>query len=536
MRASRVKAAALLEAAAAHHREGRLRDAESAYRRVLAIDPANGAAMNMLGLIAHARGDGEAAVHLMRASIALGGAVAAYWYNLGTVLESRGDIPGAVAAYRQAAALDPSDVTNWSSAIFNGDLHPYSTPDVRLADRRTFNQAHCAALTAAARPHENDRDPERRLRVGYLSADFVDHSAALVFAPIIEGHDRAQAEVYLYWQRRQKPDAVTVRFVSLADHWREVHALSDDDLAETIRADEIDILVDLSGYSNGHRLLALARKPAPIVITGWGHITGLGIDASDYLVADAVTVPPESAWQHREQVLRLPCLLAFDVGPGFEVGPAYPDVAPPPAARNGYTTFGYFGRATKTSEQVWSAWASILGRVPNSRLILKGREYGDAGYRARIVELFASLRVSSNRLEFRGPTTRQEHLAAYNDVDIALDAWPQNSGVTTLEACLMGVPTVTLLGDHLNGRIGASILSTLDRAAWVGLGVEHYVEIAAALARGAITHDRASLRADFLGSIICDPVRYAASVEGIYRQAWRAWAGAPSRELAPVGG
>jgi len=526
MSAVRIKAAAALDAAAALHGEGRLKDAEGAYRRVLALDPVNADALNMLGLIAHKRGDGEAAVYLMRASIAPRPATALYWGNLGTVLESRGDIPGAVAAFREAARLEPAEIHYWTSAIFNGDLHPHTSPAVRMADRRAFNAAHCADLTAAAVPHQNDRDPERRLRVGYISADFVDHSAAMVFGPVIKGHDRAQVEVYCYWQRRTHPDAITEQIRRQADHWRQVDGLDDEALAGMIRADGIDILVDLSGYSLGHRLTALARKPAPVIITGWGHVTGLGIDACDYLVADAVTVPPESAWQHHERILRLPCLLAFDPRS------PYPDVAAPPAVRNGYPTFGYVGRATKMSEAVWAAWAEIL-------LLLKGREYGDPAYRARIVEFFASLRVGSSRLEFRGPTSRQQHLAAYADIDVALDVWPQNSGVTTLEACLMGVPTVTLLGDHLNGRIGASVLSTLGRAPWVGLDREHYTEIATALASAPATHEqRRQLRADLLASIICDPERYARTVEAVYREAWHAWVGAETpaivRELVEV--
>jgi predicted O-linked N-acetylglucosamine transferase (SPINDLY family) len=526
-----VRAMAAMAAAASLHREGRLKDAEAAYRRVLTIDPANADAMNMLGLVLHARGDGETAVQLMRASIAIR-STGSHWYNLGTVLESRGDIPVCLAAFRQASALEPGDAGNWSPAIFNGDLHPFSTPEVRLSDRRAFNQVHCAALTAAAPPHTNDPDPDRKLRVGYLSADFVDHSAGMVFEPVLAGHDRSAVEVYLYWQQRQTADAHTERFRGYADHWREISSLSDEALAARMRADGIDVLVDLAGYSNGHRLTALARKPAPIIMTGWGHVTGLGTDFCDYLLADEVTVPPEAEWQHHERVLRLPCILAFDPRP------PYPDVSVAPAERNGYTTFGYLGRATKTSEPVWAAWAAILNRVPDSRLLLKGREYVDASYRARIVEFFASLRVSSRRIDFRGASSRQQHLDTYADIDVALDVWPQNSGVTTLEACLMGVPTVSLLGNHLNGRIGASILATIGRQQWVGLSTDHYIEVAAALgqARHSLTA-RMALRDDLIASIICNPAEYARAAEGLYRQAWQAWCAEqqPAHRLQLVG-
>ena len=531
MRDALLKAAQQLEIAAAMHREGRLKDAEAGYRRVLVLDPGNAGALGMLGLIAHTRGDSATAVHLIRASLTLKPA-AESWYNLALVLEHTGDLIGSLAAVRQAVALDPYDVTNWSTAIFNGDLHPYTTPAIRLADRRAFNRAHCAALTAAAPPHTNDPDPERRLRIGYLGADFVDHSASMAIEPVLRGHDRDQVELYLYWQNRQNSDAHTVRFEAYADRWRVVSGYTDAELAQMIREDRIDILVDLAGYSNGHRLRALARKPAPIIMTGWGHVTGLGIDACDYILADDITAPAEGAHHHTEQVLHLPCTLAFDPRP------PYPDVASSPSARGEPVTFGYLGRATKTSERVWAVWAEILHRVPGSRLVFKGREYASVPYRQRIVEFFASLRISSTRLEFQGASDRYNHLKAYNGIDVALDTFPQNGGVTTLEACLMGVPSVVLAGDHLNGMMGASILSTLGRDIWIGQDVEHYIAIAVLLAsRPLIPEERADLRADLLGSIICNDAAYAAAVESRYRDAWRIWCASQvpaERELVEV--
>ncbi len=523
-----IRAASALEAAIGLHQQGRAKDAEAAYRRVLALDPSNADALGMLGLIRRDRGEPGAAERLLRASLALK-PTALCWYNLGLVLEGRCEVAGALAAFRQAALLDPADVTNWSSAIFLGDLHPYATPQVRLADRRTFNRVHCAALTAAAAPHQNDRDPDRRLRVGYLSADFVDHSSPYAFEPVLKGHDRSQVEIFLYWQQRQPRDSHTERFQGYADDWNIVNGWSDVALAEHIRHDQIDILVDLAGYSNGHRLLALARKPAPIIMTGWGHVTGLGIDASDYLLADAVTVPEGAESLYHEQILRLPCAMAFDPRP------PYPDVAPPPSSRVGHVSFGYFGRATKLSEPVWAVWAEILNRVPGSRLVFKGREYTVPTYRQRIAEFFASLRISSHRLDFLGHTDRPTHLAAYGGIDIALDAFPQNGGVTTLEACLMGVPTVTLLGDHLNGRIGASILSVLDCPQFVGIDRQHYVDIAVAMANTPPPLDaRQALRDRLLGSFLVDDRFYAGNVEALYRQAWKTWlaATAPAQEAS----
>jgi protein O-GlcNAc transferase len=513
------------------HQRGALREAEAAYRRVLMMEPNHPDALAMLGLIANGQGRHDEALGLIRKSLAINPTGTTY-YNLGVVLESVADIPGCVAAFRQAAMMSPGDTSGWTSAIFNGDLHPYAAPSTRLSDRRAFNEQHCARLTTMAPPHGNEPDPKRRLKVGYISADFTDHSASMVFAPVLEGHNHEHVEVYCYWEKRGPADAVTERIMEYADHWRTVNELSDEALAEMIRADGIDILVDLSGYSNGHRLLALARKPAPIIMTGWGHVTGLGIDASDYILADAITTPDNMAEHHHERALRLPCILSFDPRP------PYPEVAPPPCERNGYTTFGYFGRAVKTSEPVWAVWAQVLHRVPDSRLVFKGREYMDRAYRTRLLEFFASLRVSSHRFDFLPATSRQEHLAAYSQIDVALEPFPQGGGVTTLEATLMGVPSVAILGDHLNGRIAPSVLATLGRPHWVAQDADHYAHIAAVLSGTPITVDtRQSIRQLLLDSILCNPSAYAAAVERVYRTAWAEWCGqqVDARDLVGVG-
>lgn len=510
----RQKVDTILNGAVALHRNGRSREAEQAYRRVLELEPGNPDALGLLGLILKDRGRYDEALMLLRQSLSINPTAITY-YNLGATLEARGDVPGCVSAFRQAVALNPSDMTNWTAAVFNGDLHPYATPAMRLADRRAFNTSNCAALTKAAKPHTNDPDPERRLRVGYISADFTHHSASMVFGPVLAGHDHANVEVFCYWQKRTDADAITEMMRGYADHWREISGLSDEQLAAQMRLDGLDIIVDLSGYSNGNRLTALARKPAPILMTGWGHVTGLGLDAADYLLADAVTAPDELSSQHTETALHLPCILAFDPRP------PYPAVAPPPSETNGYVTFGYFGRALKTSEPVWAVWSHILHRVPNSRLVFKGREYIDPAYRARLLEFFSSLRVNSSRLEFLPPTLRPEHLEAYGKIDVALDPFPQGGGVTLLEATLMGVPSVAMLGDHLNARIAPSVLATIGRPQWVALDAQHYVEIAATLA--ATTADREALRAALLDSVICKPREYAAAVERVYREAWQAW-------------
>jgi protein O-GlcNAc transferase len=211
--------------------------------------------------------------------------------------------------------------------------------------------------------------------------------------------------------------------------------------------------VDLSGYSAGGRPLTFARKPAPVQISGFGYATGLGIDGDGLPDRGRRGDPRAARAVLREKIMRLPCFMGFDL-PG-----TWPEVGPPPRERNGYTTFGYLGRALKISPQCLAAWAEILRRVEGSRLILKSGEYDDSEIVRQITSALVALGVDADRLEFRPGTNRHDHLATYGDVDISLDPFPHAGGVTTIESFLMGVPTVTLLGDYICGRTGASYLT-----------------------------------------------------------------------------
>ena len=512
--------AVLLQQASIWHKEGKLEQAEEAYRRIIAEDPQNADAMNLLGLFHHDHGDPELGLKLVEAAIAIhptGGS--RFHRNHGVVLAGLGDHDGALAAYRTSATRYPGVLKGWHGVIWELDQHPSATPAMRMEARRAVNAHHCAALTAAAPPHENDRDPNRRLRVGYLGGDFRNHSAAMVFAPVLSCHDRERFDVTIYWQNEQPADEVTAHFKALDHTWREVAEIGDDALAQQIRADQIDILVDLAGYSEGSRLLVLARKPAPVIITAWGHVTGLGIDAVDYILADEITIPERRAHQYHERILRAPSAVAF-----MPMAP-FPEVAAPPAQRKGYTTFGYLGRPSKTNPVVWGAWAQLLSRLPTSRLLLKHGDYRRPRIRRRIEDTFVGLGVEPHRLEFRGASVRYDHLAAHNDIDIALEPWPMSGGITTLEATLMGVPSVTLLGDAIQGRIASSILETVSLGdAGIALDVPDYVHQALTLGQREWTvADRQALRAALCNSVICNGPAYTAKVEDLYRQVWRDW-------------
>jgi protein O-GlcNAc transferase len=491
------------------------------YQQIRGLDRRHVGTLVGAALLEGEAGRYDAAEFLLKRSIAVAPTCVAY-NSLGHFQCRRRQYDDAIANYRASLELDPTNLTTWPNLLFALDLHPYATPALRLAERRRFDAVACKPLTDAAPPHANDPDPEKRLRVGYVSADFKQHSAAHGFGPAVQGHDSERFEVHLY-DVDQSPENAEDQVASwYREHDRfirhDVRGFDDAALASTIRTDGIDILVDLSGYSAGGRPMTFARKPAPVQISGFGYATGLGISAMDYLIGDAVVIPERHEQFYAEKILHLPCFMGFDL-PG-----TWPEVGPPPRERNGYTTFGYLGRALKISPQCLAAWAEILRRVEGSRLILKSGEYDDSEIVRQITSALVALGVDADRLEFRPGTNRHDHLATYGDIDISLDPFPHAGGVTTIESFLMGVPTVTLLGDYICGRTGASYLTSFGFEAAIARTPHEYIRHAVVNAEDTWTlEDRQSLRLCALRSPLMDREGYARAVDDAYRAAWTRW-------------
>ena len=491
------------------------------YQQVMGLDREHGAAMAAVAMIQHEKGNHEAAEWLLRRSIKVAPTVAAY-NTLGHLLLARRQWDEAISCYRASLIIDPTELSTWPNILFALDLHPGATWQLRLAERRRFNAVHAKPLTDAAAPHTNDPDPDRVLKVGYVSADFKQHSAVHGFGPVVFGHHADAVEVHLYDVDQAPPnpeDRVSEEIRTRKESiWHDVRGHDDATLATQIRADGIDILVDLSGYSGGGRPLMFARKPAPIQISGFGYATGLGIDAMDYMVGDDALIPHMHADRYHERIMRLPVFM------GYEKGLPWPDVGPPPKARNGYTTYGYLARVVKISPQALAAWAEILTSDPTSRMLLKGDEYRDAKVLQQITDAFSALGVTADRLEFRYGTSRPEHLASYNDVDVALDPFPHNGGVTTCEAFLMGVPAITIQGGYICGRVGVSLMHALGFQESIARSPQEYVRNALDTGRETWTHaGRLALRHRMLSSPMTDDDGYPAAAEAAYRDAWREW-------------
>jgi predicted O-linked N-acetylglucosamine transferase (SPINDLY family) len=389
------------------------------------------------------------------------------------------------------------------------------------SEARRWASVHAEALAREQRGYANERSPNRRLRIGYVSSDLRQHPVGFFFAPVFTHHDKEAFELLCYAGVR-RPDALTAQFRAHADRWHEVTALTDQALAERIRTDRIDILVDLSGHTRGHRLLTFARKPAPVQVTAGGHYDTTGMTAIDYLISDRFHTPPGAERYFSEALIRLPHDYICYGPPDYA-----PAVAPSPLAHQGHVTFGCFNNLAKVTPEVIALWAKILQALPGAHLRLQTRELGDAATCARYRALFKEAGVAASRLALYGHAPHRQLLATYGTIDIALDPFPYSGGLTTCEALWMGVPVITLTGHSFAGRHSTSHLANVGLSELVTTTPEQYVAVALALAQDPerLTTLRRDLRTRMAASSLCDARGYTQALEAAYRGMWQRWCG-----------
>ncbi|MGJ5036814.1 MULTISPECIES: tetratricopeptide repeat protein [unclassified Bradyrhizobium] len=438
--------------------------------------------------------------------------VALIW--LGTCLAKQGDTAGAIQHFDRALEIKPDFEDAMMKKIFALDFYPGADVAVHQAVRREWWErigAHISQRQLAA----IDRDPDRRITVGYVSSDFRSHSAALTFLPVLRHHDHAAFKVICY-SCSPLVDSVTEQCKAAADGWVDGSQLSDDELADRIQADQVDILVDLSGHSAGNRLTVFARKPAPIQVTAWGNATGTGLPTMDYFFADPVTVPAAVRPLFAEQVYDLPALITTDPLPDAQPTPL-------PMLRNGYVNFGVFNRVDKISDEVLRVWSALLQALPDARIVIKNGALEDAYLRDTLIARFAAHGVGESRLTCLGASMRHEHIAAFANIDISLDPFPQNGGVSTWESLQAGVPVVAKLGNSAASRAGGAIVKAIGLDDWVAEDDEGYIAIA--LKHAARPAELAQLRAELpmrvANSAAGNVETYTRKVEEGYRQFWR---------------
>jgi predicted O-linked N-acetylglucosamine transferase (SPINDLY family) len=387
-----------------------------------------------------------------------------------------------------------------------------------LAEHVRWARQYAEPLAAEIRPHPNDRATDRPLRIGFVSPDFRDHPVGRLLLPLFAHHDRRQAEFVAYSDVRS-PDPITARFRELADAWRPTADLDDSALADRVRGDRIDILVDLALHTAGNRLLVFARKPAPVQVSMLGLPSTTGLTTIDYRLTDPYFDPPgTSDGDYTERSIRLPhSIWCYDP----------PEDAPPvtglPSEKQGLITFGCLNKFAKVGPPASQLWTKILECVPDSRLVIHCHP---GTPRNAVRDQFRNGGIDPGRIAFAARAARPEYLGHYRDLDLSLDPFPFGGGITTLDSLWMGVPVITLAGRTGVGRGGVSILSNLGLSDLIAGTPEQYVEIAVGLAndRARLARLRAGLRAQ-QASVLMDGRRYAADVEAALRQMWREWCG-----------
>lgn len=490
------------------------------YLAVAAVKPDDVGVLNNLGLALFKLERADEAIACFQKAIALDPNNPVPHNSLGNAFTKLG-LPGeAIRCFREALAVQPDYANAHSNLLLNMNYVEGKQEEI-YAESLRFDALQTKSLTGAPPSFANIRTTTRKLRIGYVSGDFRSHSVAYFALPLLEAHNRDQFDIHCYSNNLQQDD-VTERFQSLADRWVAIRGMSDDAVAEQIRRDEVDILVDLSGHTGDNRLMVFARKPAPVLVSWLGYPNTSGLRAMDYRITDAVADPADGKANglYTEQLIRLPSGFLC-----YRSDVRSSPVSAPPEERQGYVTFGSFNMLGKVTTTVVDTWSEILKASPDSHLLLKGESLENEKTKAFFLELFGEREIAPERLDLVGLLPKTEHFQLYSQVDIALDTFPYNGTTTTCEALWMGVPVITLSGSCHAGRVGASILHRVGLTEFVAHDRASYLSLAQSLAGDVHRRStlRASLRERLQGSALMNQSAFAKEMEDAYRSMWAAW-------------
>lgn len=497
----------------------RYHEAIKAFEKALELQPDYTAALNNLGNTLINVGRMGEAMELYRKAVELSPDMAEFHSNLGNALMAQGRNAEAEATLRHAVKLAPQLAPAWRNLMTCLLYRGNPDPEVLYTEARAFEAAVATPLYAKARSRANRPDPERPLRIGYLSSDFRSHPVARNMLPALKNRDRDNFKVFAYAEVPQA-DRVTQEVKELVDGWRSTVGQDDAAVAGLMQDDAIDILVVLAARFDANRPLIAALKPAPVQISYHDPGTS-GLAAIDYLIGDPVLTPRHGRERFVERVVRIPtfyCHQPMDLAP---------DPGPLPCLQSGGVTFGSANNPAKITPETVAAWAKVLEAVPGSRLLMKYRWVLEDGQtRQLLTDQFAAHGIDPGRIDFRGGNAgTREHLAFYQEVDIALDTFPFTGSTTTFESLWMGTPVITIAGPVMVSRWSAAILSRLGRKDWISEDAEGFAARAAALAqdRGRLALEHNILRSDLAKSPICNGARLGRQLERVYRAVWRRW-------------
>lgn len=490
----------LASLALAHKMKGDIQAAEATCRKVLDLQPGNISAL----------------------------------ITLASCLSERADHHGSIKLHEQALESDPQMPTVYSNIAFNVTYLPELSIEEAFNYHSEWARRFEAPIAERVFSHEaHQKQADRPLRIGYVSGDFGTHPVGFLLRDVARFHDRSQFNIHCYSMMRGS-DAITEVIRANTDSWIDALLLSDDELAEQINQDRIDILVDLSGHTAYNRLVTFARKPAPVQATWIGYFHSTGLENIDYFITDPYTSPRGCGQLFSEIPVWLPHS-RFCYSP-----PEYaPEVKPPPVLAANQITFGCFNRIEKLVDPVLEAWAKILNAVPDSSLLLKAGTLNSEFICDDLRRRFAKHGFAGERLILRGPSPHPEMLEQYGEIDIALDPFPFNGGMTTLEALWMGVPVVTIAGNSVVSRQTVSALANIGLANELAFpNVETFIHGAVALAKNhtRLGELRQLIRPRMAASPLCQPEQFARDLETLYRRMWEAWCRGEKlvSDIAPV--
>ncbi|MFZ6861189.1 tetratricopeptide repeat protein [Undibacterium sp. Ji67W] len=505
--------------AVSYQKEKQLDKAEAHFRKALELQPDNALSyICLLEILVTNRQDKDA-VLLAQTAIQVCATSSKVWAGYGNVLQRVNQLDGAIEAYMKALSLEKDPQSDFSRKIYSSLLfvlnnHPDLPAEVIYGGYEEFNQRFGLPFHSTWTRFDNVKDPDRRLRVGYISQAFYNQVCKFHLLPLMERHDHTQLEVFAY-SDPPKEDEDTLRYKATVDCWVDTKGMSDEALAERIKSDKIDILVDISGHSSDNRLGVMARKPAPVSLhwLDFGYTTGL--TAIDYYLTDRHIANTNCDHLFSE---KLWCLENTSIV--YRPAGVAQDLTESPFLKDGIITFGTLSRSNRITHKVVRVWSAILDAMPNSRLVINSSDFGDPQIQDEVAARFMQHGIERSRLDIGYSSPSWLPL---QKIDIGLDCFPHNSGTTLIETLFMGIPFVTLADRPSVGRIGSSILGAAGHPEWIAHSEMEYAEKVLTLAHDTelLQHLRKNMRAELIKSPLMDEKLFAHDVENAYRQMWK---------------
>lgn len=501
---------------------GRLDEAIACFDKAILLQPNSAGAHSNRGNALKEQNRVDEAIVSHRRALELDPTIFEAYTNLGNTLKDIGQLPDAIEMHRKAVELAPQHSKLHSNLLYALYFDPAFTARQIHEEELAWARRHADPLKQFILPHANDRNLDRPVRIGYVSPDFREHCQAFFTLPLLRNHDRRQFHITCY-SSVVRPDAITAQIRRHVDSWRDVAGLSDQTVADLIRTDQIDILIDLTLHMAGNRLLIFARKPAPVQVTWLGYPGSTGLDTIDYRITDRFLDPRDAQpGTYSEASWRLP-----DTFWCYDPLTSLPSVNMLPALQTGHITFGCLNNFSKVNRDVLKLWTEVLNAVPDSRILILA---DPCQQREQTLAICSKFGIDPARIEFPEKRPRLAYLELYHRIDITLDTFPYNGHTTSLDSLWMGVPVVSLVGDHPVARAGLTLNSNVNLPSLATESPAAYVERAAELCRDlhSLANLRSSLRSTMQASPLMDAPLFARNFESALRQMWREWCAKPT--------